>query len=84
MDQLKYIVGESGDFAIFSPTAKHSDVARQMMGKPAGAGFIQISMSEGHAPIISCYGESITIGIKSRYDIDAGYIFSGLFIDDNT
>ena len=81
MDKLKYIVDSYGNFAIFSPTAIHANVARTMNGKPVGAGFITIEIMDGEygGPIITCYGESVSLGIKSRHEVDAEAIFSKLY-----
>lgn len=72
MNNLKYIVGESGDIAIFSPTATHQDVARTMMSKPAGAGFITIrTTNEEYGSLdVHCYGASVSLNIQSRNEID--------------
>lgn len=81
MQNLKYIVDCFGNFAIFSPTAIHANVARTMHGPAAGAGFITIEIMDGEygGPIITCYGESVSLGIKSRHEVDAQTIFNKLY-----
>lgn len=75
MDKLKYIVSESGDIAIFSPTATHQNVARTMMSKPIGAGFVSIDIKESS---VYCHGESTSLNIKSRHVLDAAAILKAI------
>ena len=81
MNNLKYIVGESGDIAIFSPTATHQDVARTMMSKPAGAGFVKFTPDKFDEPIlIECFGESVSLNhLKSRKHIDGKAIYKAIY-----
>lgn len=58
---MKYIVTEGQGVIIFSNGFTHSDVEAKMRVKAVGAGMIHISPDE-----IKCFGESISIGIKSR------------------
>lgn len=73
-DKLKYVVDEYGNIAIFSPGATHADIARAMHGKPVGAGFItvdiQISGHDAGDLDINCFGESVSLNIKSRQVTD--------------
>lgn len=70
--RLKYIVTDSGSFALFSETCVHADMARGMYGKPAGAGFARLFVDDEVENIeevklkIVCGGESVSLGIKSR------------------
>lgn len=75
--RLKYIVTENGSFALFTETATHSDIARGMYGKPAGAGFANIAVGYSEKPHhdldierrtvnVHCYGESVSLGLSSR------------------
>lgn len=58
---MKYILTNNNCFAIFSETATHIDMAMGMWGKPISAGFCR-----RHANGIYCYGESISLNLKSR------------------
>lgn len=52
---------------VFPETLVHADVARQLFGPGAiihGAGFVQIDREGRYV----CYGESISLGVKSRED----------------
>ena len=72
--KLKYIVTKNNNFAIFSETSNHNDIARGLDGIPAGAGFCTIGIDtpylnalRGNNSIsIHCYGQSISLKIKSR------------------
>lgn len=81
MSKLKYIVDKYGNIAIFSAIANHSDVARSIPNKPIAAGFVQIDLGGpsldkfGSAPVITCYGESTTLKLESRGEVDAEVIF---------
>lgn len=70
MSKLKYIVDAIGGFAIFPGYVDHNTVGNLMFkpsGIPAvGAGFISIFDSE-----VQCFGESISMRIKSRGEEDA-------------
>ncbi len=83
-DDLKYIVDEYGNIAVFSPTATHADVARQMHGKIVGAGFVRFNTeteTQG-AKRIHCFGESISCHVTSRKEVDEAIILNKLFRED--
>lgn len=65
MNKLKYIVDEIGGFAIFPGYIDHDTIGNLMSNRTripnAGAGFI--SFFDG---TVHCYGESISLGLKSR------------------
>lgn len=69
MNKLKYIVDAIGGFAIFPPYVNH-DTVGALMSKagipPVGAGFIDIFDGE-----VQCYGESVSLRIKSRGEEDS-------------
>lgn len=75
MNKTKYIVFESGyneDILIFGSTLKHSDVVNMMRLTKEdiiSAGFVAV-YSDGDDTIARCYGESTSLGIKSRGDQD--------------
>lgn len=65
--RLKYVVTDSGDFAIFTELTKHSDIAPRLFGKPVGAGFCSIAgIADTDMAKVHCWGESISLGIESR------------------
>lgn len=71
-NKAKYIVIDTGlndEMIIFSFTLNHNDVARNFDGKVISAGFIQFS-SENDEVVASCYGESVSLGIKSKPETD--------------
>ena len=73
MSKLKYIINQIDQFMIFPPAVQHVDAARLLMGKfgpdVVSGGFIDISNNE-----VNCYGESISLNLKSRGDIDSQII----------
>lgn len=65
---LKYIVTQYG-FAIFSAGETHKKIAAGMEEKPIGAGFCRVEVIDhgyGFIATVHCYGESVSLGIKSR------------------
>jgi hypothetical protein len=72
MGFLKYIVFDDISFIIFSPDQKHADLAGNRV--VVGAGQIDI-MGKGDGDVrISCFGESTTLNVMSRGDVDASII----------
>lgn len=66
MSELKYVVTEHGDFAIFTKLTNHSDV-RGLHGKIVGAGFCNFARkADSEEANVHCYGKSISLGISSR------------------
>jgi len=76
--ELKYIIDERGNFAIFSKLATHQSMARgfDTHNKIVGAGFCNIAVgyvgkinpdgSEERNINIHCYGSSSSLNIESR------------------
>lgn len=67
---MKYIILEKGGlelFFIFSELSTHKEVALKLEGKVVGAGFCHAD----HTGRFHCYGESVSLGIKSRNLVDA-------------
>lgn len=64
--RLKYILTEYKSFAIFSDTHVHADVARGLYGKPVSAGFCHLNTAIDDTITVICYGESISMNLKSR------------------
>ena len=77
MEKLKYILDECGNFAIFSESNSHSDMARSFHFKPVSAGFCTIAVGyetkdglhiEEKTVNVHCFGESISLKLKSRIE----------------
>ena len=76
MKETKYIVYEDDDtgieeMLIFSMTLQHYDVAKQfgVFGNIRSGGFVRIGIDH-KGMIAEAYGESISLGVKSREDKD--------------
>lgn len=79
----KYIIIDTGSYAlpvVFSELATHADVARALGAQDIlGAGFCYIQVCEikyndndtGQEPRYVCYGESVSLKVKSRPEEDA-------------
>lgn len=67
--KAKYIISESGLPVVFSELQTHADVAYALFGgaKIIGAGFVHVSSNGEY----SCYGESVSLNVKSRGDEDS-------------
>lgn len=64
MRQMKYIVMDNGQWdapVIFDEATQHFEMAQNIPGEIISAGFIHWT-PDG----IECYGESISLGVKSR------------------
>jgi hypothetical protein len=55
-------------------SVSHKDMARVMFGKPVSAGFI-----DSYRFDLNVYGESVSLGLKSREVVDKEIINSHLF-----
>ena len=77
MEELKYVITDNNDFAIFSKHTNHSDIGRVLWGNPVGAGFCTIAVGykelkdtelggEMHIVNVHCYGRSVTLNLDSR------------------
>ena len=65
--ELKYVITEHNNFAIFSKGTNHGDIGKELHGDPVGAGFCTLRKHGDLDNInIHCYGESISLGIESR------------------
>jgi hypothetical protein len=76
---MKYITQKNGDFVIFPDTMTHSVVAHELrLTKEhiAGAGFIRFGCGDHQELeiLVDCYGESVSLGVKSRGKEDARII----------
>lgn len=59
---MKYIIDELGGACIFPDYLIHKDVGRAFTEAIVGAGFLSVD----HRGRACCYGESISLNIKSR------------------
>ena len=76
MNELKYIVTDKGDFAIFTKLSEHAKIAHQLYGKATGAGFCTIArLTDTDKANIHCYGMSVSLNLESRPE-DEGIINS--------
>lgn len=58
---------------VFSELVDHKAVADGLLGKKVSAGFVTVdaeATANGEAIYVSCYGESITMDLKSRLEVD--------------
>ena len=68
MNNTKYIRTEGGDIIIFSEVINHSQFRNW---NPVSAGFIMFyTDKETGNPNCKCYGESISLGLKSNPEED--------------
>ena len=80
MKQGKYIVGELNDkhdtlTAICFPVFVNHDSFKKPFKKILGAGFFRVSESDGYdGVIITAFGYSTTLHVRSRLKLDAGLI----------
>jgi hypothetical protein len=58
---MKYIITKGNQIVIFSSGFSHKEIANKIPDQVVSAGFINIGGNK-----IECYGESISLGIKSR------------------
>jgi hypothetical protein len=65
--KVKYIKTEDNEIIVFSELQEHSDFKSF---KPIGAGFISIGAPEKYEPDCTCYGESVSLNLKSDGKVD--------------
>lgn len=61
--KCKYVRTENNVIIIFSELLQHKEF---ISFNPISAGFIAIGASGRHQPEISCYGESVSLKLKSN------------------
>jgi hypothetical protein len=66
-NKVKYIITNDKGIIIFPDTFNHSDFKHF---KPINAGFISFGVNQQGNPTCSCYGESISLDIKSNPEAD--------------
>jgi len=62
MARVKYIRTKSNQIIVFSELQNHSDFKHF---NPISAGFISIGVGEDKNPDCACYGESVSLELKS-------------------
>ena len=65
--KTKYVVTKDNEIIVFPELLQHSEFRRF---EPISAGFISFGVNKQGNPTCSCYGESISLGIKSRPEED--------------
>ena len=59
----KYIITEDNKIIVFSELFQHSEFKKF---NPISAGFISFGVNKQGNPSCTCYGESVSLGLKSR------------------
>jgi hypothetical protein len=67
MNKVKYIRTNHNEIIIFGEIMNHSDFSRF---NPISAGFISFGLNREGNPTCSCYGESISLNMKSNPEED--------------
>lgn len=67
MARAKYIKTKYKEIIVFGEIMVHSDFKNM---NPISAGFISFGINEEGNPTCSCYGESISLGLKSDEEED--------------
>lgn len=68
MFRVKYIITNNDEIIVFTELLNHSDFKRF---DPISAGFISIGVDKAGNPTCGCWGESISLNMKSRPEEDA-------------
>jgi hypothetical protein len=67
MNRVKYIRTKDNEIIIFAEFMNHSDFRNF---NPVSAGFISFGINKEGNPTCSCYGESISLNMKSNPEED--------------
>ena len=65
--KVKYVITKNKEIIVFSELFNHSDFRDN---DPISAGFISFGVNNQGNPTCSCYGESISLGLKSNPEED--------------
>ena len=65
--KTKYVITKDKEIIVFPELLQHSEFKKF---EPISAGFISFGVNEQGNPNCSCYGESISLGLKSNPDED--------------
>ena len=63
----KYVITKDGVIIVFPELLQHSEFRRF---EPKSAGFISFGVNKQGNPTCSCFGESISLGLKSNEEED--------------
>lgn len=72
MNRMKYIIVDNGAWfapILFDEATQHFEMANNVPGKVISAGFVRFAPRG-----LECYGESISLGLKSAPEIDSKMI----------
>lgn len=61
--KTKYVITDDGTIIVFPELLQHSEFKKF---NPVSAGFISFGVNKQGNPSCTCYGESISLGLKSR------------------
>ena len=65
--KVKYIITRDNDIIVFGETLQHKEFSHM---DPIRAGFISFGINKEGNPTCGCYGESISLKLKSDPDLD--------------
>jgi hypothetical protein len=65
--KTKYIITKDKEIIVFPELLQHSEFKHF---QPISAGFISFGVNKQGNPSCSCYGESISLGLKSNLEED--------------
>jgi len=67
MNRIKYIRTQDDEIIIFGEIMNHSDFKHW---NPKSAGFVSMGIDQNGNLSLSCYGESVSLNLKSNPDED--------------
>jgi hypothetical protein len=76
---IKYVITKNKEIIVFPTSLKHSDFEEF---NPISAGFISIGVNEDNNLTFSCYGESLSLGLKSNPKEDTEIAKRQLYMED--
>jgi len=74
----KYVITEHGEIIVFPELIQHSTFRNF---NPISAGFIYFGLNEDGNPTCSCYGDSVSLNLKSRPEDDTKLAIRQLGMD---
>ena len=73
MSRTKYIIKNNSTFVIFDDITSHADMARDRgwnKDQLHSAGFVSFGADDKRQPVVWCYGDSVTLKLKTIPGID--------------
>jgi hypothetical protein len=67
MNRIKYIRTQDDEIIIFGEIMNHSEFKHW---NPKSAGFVSMGIDQNGNPSLSCYGESVSLNLKSNPEED--------------